>query len=138
MKHLRIKPKKIITIDKVDIDVSRKVKTITLANQLYIKYYEKGVAIRMRNQSEIILPLSFAGELALLFRDYSFPQLHTSVEFEWVMEKFKYNKGVVEFILRVMKGEVTREEMKRIEEENRIKDKVTRRLTGEETYGSLF
>lgn len=139
MKHLKFKPKKIITIDKVDIDVTKKQKTISLQGMLYIKFYEKGVAIRMRNQGEIILPLSFAGELALLLREYSYPKLYTSIQLSWILQKFKYDKDVVKFVERILNNEVTNEEITKIVEDNKVKEKVVDRLTDRKIgLGSLF
>ena len=96
MKHLKFKPKKIIRIGKQDVDVTKHNSTTSVGNNLYIKKYKNGVAIRMRGQSEIIMNDYLAGDLALILREYSNPKLYTSVELGWIMLKFKFNKDVVD------------------------------------------
>ena len=144
MKHLRIKPRKIVRVGVWDIDVTKKKSTTTLNNILYIKRYNQvpncvaGVAIRMRGQSEIIMTDVLAGELALVLRGYSYPELYTSIELGWIIQKFKYDKGVVRFVKRILNKEVNVNEITKMLKEHETKDRVVRRLTGGGSHGTLF
>jgi|SRR3990167_5465123 len=130
MKHLKFKPKKIIRIGKQDVDVTKHNSTTSVGNNLYIKKYKNGVAIRMRGQSEIIMNDYLAGDLALILREYSNPKLYTSVELGWIMLKFKFNKDVVDFVQRILDKKVNVNEVDEIRKLNKDKINIRDRLVG--------
>ena len=130
MKHLKFKPKKIIRIGKQDVDVTKHSSTTSVGNNLYIKKYKNGVAIRMRGQSEIIMNDYLAGDLALILREYSNPKLYTSVELGWIMLKFKFNKDVVDFVQRILDKKVNVNEVDEIRKLNKDKINIRDRLVG--------
>ena len=138
MKHLKFKPKKIIKIGRMEVDVTKHSSTTSVGNQLYIKKYKNGVAIRMRGQSEIIMTDYLAGDLALILREYSNPKMYTSIELGYIIRKFKYNKDVVDFVQRILDNKVTLDEIDKIREEQKVKEKVVDRLIGKERLNILF
>ena len=132
VKHIKIKPKKIVRVGRTDIDVTKHHSTQSVSNQLYVKHYKNGwpgVSIKMRSQGEIIMPDYLAGDLALLLRKYSNLKLYTSVQVAWIMEKFKHNKDVVDFVGRIMGDKVTLEEIDEIRNNNKAKEKIADRLS---------
>ncbi len=114
----------------MEVDVTKHSSTTSVGNQLYIKKYKNGVAIRMRGQSEIIMTEHLAGDLALILREYSAPKLYTSVELGYIMQKFKFNKDVVEFVQRILDNKVTLDEMDETRKLNKDKQDVKDRLIG--------
>jgi len=93
-------------------DLGKKITTMQHGNSLWIKIFDKGATVRVKGQEELILDESDAGRIALDLRKFSYPKMYTEPQLSAIKKKFPKNKEVCAFVDRVLKDDLTYEEIK--------------------------
>lgn len=93
-------------------ELGKKTGTSIFGNSLYVKKFENGCIIKKKGQTELLLDKDDMESLALNIRHYSkYCPLYTHVEVSTIKKRFADNKEVCDFVDKVLKDQLTYEEL---------------------------